>query len=129
VFNHLRLPNQRPIVNVVAVFLILLLDIPVYPAARLSPIPGRRAAAAPADALSRCAIGARVVRPERRRPATTVALKATPATPTGSRDALSGGPAVAGRAAGAAACAPAQLSDPTIRQTRSRRSRPPRRWS
>jgi putative spermidine/putrescine transport system permease protein len=36
VFNHLRLPNQRPIVNVVAVFLILLSTIPVYFAARLS---------------------------------------------------------------------------------------------
>ncbi|HYC07293.1 MAG TPA: ABC transporter permease [Candidatus Binatia bacterium] len=36
VFNHLRLPNQRPIVNVVAVFLILLSTIPVYLAARLT---------------------------------------------------------------------------------------------
>ena len=36
IFSHLRLPNQRPIVNVVAVFLILLSAVPVYIAARLS---------------------------------------------------------------------------------------------
>ena len=36
IFNHFRLPNQRPIVNVVAVFLILLSMIPVYLAQRLS---------------------------------------------------------------------------------------------
>jgi putative spermidine/putrescine transport system permease protein len=36
IFNHLRLPNQRPIVNVVALFLILLSMIPVYLAQRLS---------------------------------------------------------------------------------------------
>ncbi len=36
IFNHFRLPNQRPIVNVVALFLILLSMIPVYLAQRLS---------------------------------------------------------------------------------------------
>ena len=36
ILNHLRLPNQRPIVNVVALFLILLSTIPVYLAQRLS---------------------------------------------------------------------------------------------
>jgi putative spermidine/putrescine transport system permease protein len=36
IFSHLRLPNQRPIVNVVAVFLILLSAVPVYIASRLS---------------------------------------------------------------------------------------------
>ena len=36
IFNHLRLPNQRPIVNVVALVLILLSMIPVYLAQRLS---------------------------------------------------------------------------------------------
>jgi len=36
IFSHLRLPNQRPIVNVVAVFLILLSAVPVWVAARLS---------------------------------------------------------------------------------------------
>jgi putative spermidine/putrescine transport system permease protein len=36
IFNHLRLPNQRPIVNVVAVFLIVLSAAPVYVASRLS---------------------------------------------------------------------------------------------
>jgi putative spermidine/putrescine transport system permease protein len=36
IFSHLRLPNQRPIVNVVAVFLILLSAIPVWVASRLS---------------------------------------------------------------------------------------------
>jgi len=36
IFNHLRLPNQRPIVNVVALILILLSMIPVYLAQRLS---------------------------------------------------------------------------------------------
>ena len=36
ILNHIRLPNQRPIVNVVAVFLILLSVIPVYLAQRLS---------------------------------------------------------------------------------------------
>jgi putative spermidine/putrescine transport system permease protein len=36
IFNHLKLPNQRPIVNVVALFLILLSMIPVYFAQRLS---------------------------------------------------------------------------------------------
>lgn len=36
IFNHLRLPNQRPIVNVVAVFLIVLSAVPVYVASRLS---------------------------------------------------------------------------------------------
>ncbi len=40
VFNHLRLPNQRPIVNVVAVFLILLSTIPVYFASRLGSASG-----------------------------------------------------------------------------------------
>lgn len=36
ILNHLRLPNQRPIVNVVALTLILLSMIPVYLAQRLS---------------------------------------------------------------------------------------------
>ena len=36
ILNHLRLPNQRPIVNVVALGLILLSVIPVYFAQRLS---------------------------------------------------------------------------------------------
>jgi putative spermidine/putrescine transport system permease protein len=36
IFSHLRLPNQRPIVNVVAVFLIVLSAAPVYLASRLS---------------------------------------------------------------------------------------------
>ena len=36
IFNHFRLPNQRPIVNVVALFLIVLSMIPVYLAQRLS---------------------------------------------------------------------------------------------
>jgi putative spermidine/putrescine transport system permease protein len=36
IFSHLRLPNQRPIVNVVAVFLIVLSAAPVYIASRLS---------------------------------------------------------------------------------------------
>src|SRR4249919_270706 len=36
IFNHLRLPNQRPIVNVVALVLILLSMVPVYFAQRLS---------------------------------------------------------------------------------------------
>ena len=36
IFNHLRLPNQRPIVNVVAMFLILMSVIPVYLAQRVS---------------------------------------------------------------------------------------------
>jgi putative spermidine/putrescine transport system permease protein len=36
IFSHLRLPNQRPIVNVVAVFLMLLSAVPVYIASRLS---------------------------------------------------------------------------------------------
>ena len=36
ILNHLKLPNQRPIVNVVAVVLILLSTIPVYLAQRLS---------------------------------------------------------------------------------------------
>ena len=36
IFSHLRLPNQRPIVNVVAVFLIILSAAPVYVASRLS---------------------------------------------------------------------------------------------
>ena len=36
IFSHLRLPNQRPIVNVVAVFLIILSAAPVYFASRLS---------------------------------------------------------------------------------------------
>ena len=36
ILNHLRLPNQRPIVNVVALVLILLSMIPVYIAQRLS---------------------------------------------------------------------------------------------
>ncbi|HET9681086.1 MAG TPA: ABC transporter permease [Candidatus Limnocylindrales bacterium] len=36
IFSHLRLPNQRPIVNVVALFLILLSAVPVYVASRLS---------------------------------------------------------------------------------------------
>jgi putative spermidine/putrescine transport system permease protein len=36
IFSHLRLPNQRPIVNVVAMFLILLSAVPVYVASRLS---------------------------------------------------------------------------------------------
>jgi len=36
IFSHLRLPNQRPIVNVVAVFLIVLSAAPVYFASRLS---------------------------------------------------------------------------------------------
>jgi putative spermidine/putrescine transport system permease protein len=36
IFNHLKLPNQRPIVNVVALVLILVSMIPVYIAQRLS---------------------------------------------------------------------------------------------
>jgi putative spermidine/putrescine transport system permease protein len=36
IFSHLRLPNQRPIVNVVAVVLIVLSAAPVYLASRLS---------------------------------------------------------------------------------------------
>ncbi len=36
IFNHLKLPNQRPIVNVVAMFLILVSVIPVYLAQRVS---------------------------------------------------------------------------------------------
>jgi putative spermidine/putrescine transport system permease protein len=36
IFNHLRLPNQRPIVNVVALVMIGLSMIPVYLAQRLS---------------------------------------------------------------------------------------------
>jgi putative spermidine/putrescine transport system permease protein len=36
IFNHLKLPNQRPIVNVVALALIVLSMIPVYIAQRLS---------------------------------------------------------------------------------------------
>jgi len=36
ILNHLRLPNQRPIVNVVALALILLSMVPVYLAQRLS---------------------------------------------------------------------------------------------
>jgi putative spermidine/putrescine transport system permease protein len=36
IFSHLRLPNQRPIVNVVAVFLMVLSAAPVYLASRLS---------------------------------------------------------------------------------------------
>ena len=36
IFSHLRLPNQRPIVNVVAVFLIVLSAAPVYLASKLS---------------------------------------------------------------------------------------------
>ena len=36
IFNHLRLPNQRPIVNVVALVMIALSTIPVYLAQRLS---------------------------------------------------------------------------------------------
>ena len=36
IFNHLRLPNQRPIVNVVAVVLIFLSAAPVYLASKLS---------------------------------------------------------------------------------------------
>ena len=36
IFNHIRRPNQRPIVNVVALLLILLSMIPVYLAQRLS---------------------------------------------------------------------------------------------
>ncbi len=36
IFNNLRLPNQRPIVNVVAVLVILLSAIPVYLAQRLA---------------------------------------------------------------------------------------------
>jgi putative spermidine/putrescine transport system permease protein len=36
IFNHIRQPNQQPIVNVVAVFLIALSAIPVYVAQRLT---------------------------------------------------------------------------------------------
>jgi putative spermidine/putrescine transport system permease protein len=36
IFNNLRLPNERPIVNVVAVFVILLSALPVYLAQRLT---------------------------------------------------------------------------------------------
>ena len=36
ILANLRLPNQRPLVNVVAVFVILLSAIPVYLAQRLS---------------------------------------------------------------------------------------------
>jgi putative spermidine/putrescine transport system permease protein len=36
IFNHIRLPNQRPVVNVVALALILLSVVPVYLAQRLS---------------------------------------------------------------------------------------------
>ena len=36
IFNHIRLPNQQPIVNVVAVVLILLSALPVYLAQRLT---------------------------------------------------------------------------------------------
>ncbi len=36
IFNNLKLPNQRPIVNVVAVVVILLSAIPVYLAQRLA---------------------------------------------------------------------------------------------
>jgi putative spermidine/putrescine transport system permease protein len=36
IFNNLRLPNQRPIVNVVAVLVVLLSIVPVYLASRLS---------------------------------------------------------------------------------------------
>lgn len=36
ILNNLRLPNQRPIVNVVAVFLVLLSLLPLYLAQRLT---------------------------------------------------------------------------------------------
>ena len=36
IFTHLKLPNQRPVVNVVAVVVILLATIPVYLAQRLA---------------------------------------------------------------------------------------------
>ena len=36
IFNHIRQPNQQPIVNVVAVFLIALSAVPVYVAQRLT---------------------------------------------------------------------------------------------
>ncbi len=36
ILNNLRLPNQRPIVNVVAVFLVLLSLLPLYVAQRLT---------------------------------------------------------------------------------------------
>ncbi|HEY6056925.1 MAG TPA: ABC transporter permease [Candidatus Limnocylindrales bacterium] len=42
IFNNLRLPNQRPIVNVVAVLVILLSAVPVYLAQRLTAGPDER---------------------------------------------------------------------------------------
>jgi putative spermidine/putrescine transport system permease protein len=36
IFNHLHQANQRPIVNVVALFLVLLSAVPVYVAQRLA---------------------------------------------------------------------------------------------
>ena len=49
IFNHLRQANQRPIVNVVALVLILLSTIPVYLASRLT----TGASGRPASALAR----------------------------------------------------------------------------
>jgi putative spermidine/putrescine transport system permease protein len=36
ILNNLRLPNQRPIVNVVAVLIVIAMTVPIYSAQRLS---------------------------------------------------------------------------------------------
>jgi putative spermidine/putrescine transport system permease protein len=36
ILNNLRLPNQRPIVNVVAVLIVIAMTVPIYIAQRLS---------------------------------------------------------------------------------------------